>query len=66
MFNFIKVKENEWININHITLIEYYPKANFDQCYLIINTVENVFCYDLKDEALDMVEKLKQHGIFLE
>lgn len=38
MFNFIKVKDNVWLNINSITSIEYYPYGNGDFDYLMIYT----------------------------
>lgn len=74
MFNFIKVKDNVWLNINSITSIEYYPDGDgvfhyFDVYYLIICTSETdnpYYAYDNKEEAIDIIEKLKQHGVFLE
>lgn len=73
MFNFIKVKDNTWLNINSITSIEYYPDGdgvfNFlDEHYLIIYTsgTNEVYPYEDKKEAMDIIEKLRQHGVFLE
>lgn len=73
MFNFIKVKDNIWLNINSITSIEYYPDGdgiyNFlDVYYLVIYTsgTNEVYTYDNKEEAMGIIEKLRQHGVFLE
>jgi len=74
MFNFIKVKDNTWLNINNIVAIEYYPDGDgvylfVDAYYLIICTLEPnepYYVYDDKEEALDIIEKLKQHGVILE
>lgn len=72
MFNFIKVQDNVWLNINNISSIEYYPVGNgnfnyFDGYYLIIYTsgTNEVYPYDNKEEAMDIIEKLRQHGVFL-
>lgn len=72
--NFIKVKDNTWLNINNIVSIEYYPDGNgvfhyLDAYYLIITTLEPnepYYTYDVKEEALAVIEKLKQHGVVLE
>ena len=73
MFNFIKVKDNTWLNIDCITSIEYYPDGDgvfnyLDEYYLIIYTsrTNEVYPYDDKEEAMGIIEKLKQHGVFLE
>lgn len=71
--DFIKVKENKWVNINHITSIEYYPDGDgiyyhVEDYYLIISTSETdepYYAYDDKEEALGIIEKLKQHGVVL-
>ena len=73
MFNFIKVKDNTWLNIDCITSIEYYPDGDgvfnyLDEYYLITYTsrTNEVYPYDDKEEAMGIIEKLKQHGVFLE
>lgn len=74
MFNFIKVKDNTWLNINCVIYIEYYPNGDgiyqyLDNYYLIIctnDTESPYYVYDSKEEAMDIIEKLKQHGVFLE
>lgn len=72
MFNFIKIKDNVWLNMNSIASIEYYPNGDgvcdyLDAYYLIITSVTNEFySYDNKEEAMGIVEKLRQHGVFLE
>lgn len=74
MNNFIKVKDNTWLNINNIVSIGYYPDGNgvfyyLDAYYLIITTLEPnepYYVYDDKSEALDVIERLKKHGVLLE
>ena len=74
MYGFIKVKDNTWLNINNIVSIEYYPDGNgiyyhVSEYYLIICTLgtdETYYAYDDKEEALGIIEKLKQHGVVLE
>ena len=74
MNNFIKVKDNTWLNISNIVSIEYYPDGDgifgfVEAYYLIICTLEpnEPYCvYDDKSEALAVIEKLKQHGVVLE
>ena len=74
MHDFIKVKDNIWLNINNIISIEYYPDGNgiyqyADAYYLIITTSdtnEPYYAYDNKEEAMGIIEKLKQHGVILE
>lgn len=74
MFNFIKVKDNTWLNINSIIYIEYYPNGDgnyqyLDNYYLIICTNDTeapYYVYDSKEEAMGIIEKLRQHGVFLE
>ena len=72
MFNFIKIKDNTWLNIDCITAIEYYPDGDgivdyLDAFYLIITSANNEFYYyDNKEEAMGIIEKLRQHGVFLE
>lgn len=70
----IKVKDNTWLNINSIIYIEYYPQGDgiyqyADKYYLIIctnDTESPYYVYDNKEEALDIIEKLNKHGVFLE
>lgn len=74
MSNFIKVKDNVWLNINCMIYIEYYPNGDgiyqfMDNYYLIICTNDTeapYYVYDVKEEALDVIEKLRQHGVLLE
>lgn len=74
MFNFIKVKDNTWLNINSIIYIEYYPNGDgiyqyLENYYLIIctnDTESPYYVYDDKEEAMGIIEKLRQHGVFLE
>lgn len=73
MFNFIKVKDNIWLNINSITSIEYYPDGdgiyNFlDAYYLVIYTsgTNEVYPYDNREEAMEIIQKLREHGVDLD
>lgn len=69
MANFIRVKDNTWLNIDNITSIEYYPDgyAIFDVHYLIIytNGTNEVYSYEDKEEAVRMIERLREHGAII-
>lgn len=71
MFNFIKIEDNIWLNVNYITSIEYYPygyRENYYTTgyYLLIHTVDGSYKYDNKEEAMGIIEKLRERGVFLE
>lgn len=74
MPNFIKIKDNTWLNINSIIYIEYYPNGDgiyqyVDDYYLIIctnDTYTPYYAYDNPEEAMDIIEKLNKHGVFLD
>lgn len=68
MFNFIKVKDNVWLNINNITSIEYYPDGYGGACYLIIytNGTNEVYSYGDKEEAMEIIQKLRERGVDLD
>ena len=69
MFNFIKVKDNTWLNIDNITSIEYYPHGYgiVDMYYLIIytNGTNEFYSYEDKEEAVSMIERFRQHGVII-
>lgn len=71
MFNFIKVDSNTSININSISKIIYYPygyKLEYDRGYYLKIYVNGDDIYEFNDrkEAMNIIEKLNQHGVFLE
>lgn len=69
MANFIRVKDNTWLNIDNITSIEYYPDGYGIVViyYLIIytNGTNEVYDYEDKEEAVRMIERLKEHGVII-